>query len=246
MDPSLPSPGPGAQPSPGPREMADQRRRRRSTPWLNLAAVTLISTGIVMAVTGHDTLRWSPPPLPPAWAAGHAGNPTRHRAVRDGSRIAAYRLARSAPASIEIPAVRVRAKIVPLGEARDGSIAVPSLKTPFVTGWFDRGPTPGSPGASVILGHVDVDGFGPAIFYNLGRLRPGNRVYVRLRSGHTAIFETYSVALYRKTRFPTAAVYGYTSWPTLRLVTCGGEFDSRTGHYLGNIVVFASYIGHRG
>ena len=57
------------------------------------------------------------------------------------------------------------------------------------------------------------------------------------------MFETYSVALYPKTKFPTARVFGYTSWPTLRLITCGGVFDQRTGHYLGNIVAFASYIG---
>jgi hypothetical protein len=41
-------------------------------------------------------------------------------------------------------------------------------------------------------------------------------------------------------------VYGYTRWPTLRLITCGGEFDRRSGQYLGNIVVFAEYVGQRG
>jgi hypothetical protein len=27
--------------------------------------------------------------------------------------------------------------------------------------------------------------------------------------------------------------------PALRLVTCGGQFDYRTGHYRSNIIVFA-------
>ena len=90
----------------------------------------------------------------------------------------------------------------------------------------------------MIVGHVDAVGVGPAVFYYLGNMRPGDKIYVRLRSGTTAVFEAYSVALFRKTRFPTAAVYGYTGWPTLRLVTCGGQFDPRTGHYLGNTVVF--------
>ena len=83
---------------------------------------------------------------------------------------------------------------------------------------------------------------GPAVFYDLGELRPGAKIYVHLRSGQTVLFETYSVALYSKARFPTDKVFGYTSWPTLRLITCGGVFDSRTGHYLGNIVAFASYV----
>lgn len=213
--------------------------------WLNLAAAVLIGTGITFAVTGHDTMRWSPPPVPPAWAARRSDRPPRLPHADAGSRAAARRLRRSVPVSITIPAIKVRARIIPLGLARDGSVAVPPLRTPRVAGWFDRGPTPGTAGASVILGHVDAAGVGPAIFYYLGNVRPGNRIYVRLRSGRTAIFEAYSVALYRKTRFPTASVYGFTSWPTLRLITCGGHYDRATGHYLGNTVVFASYVGRR-
>jgi hypothetical protein len=222
--------------------MADLRRGGIS--WLNLVAVAFIGAGIAVAFIGHNTLRWAPPPLPPRWAAGHSAGPPRHLAA-GSSRAAARRMPSSAPVGIEIPAIRVRARVIPRGLSPDGSIGVPSLGTPFVTTWYDRGPAPGQPGAAVILGHVDAAGVGPAIFYDLGNLRPGNRIYIRLRNGRTAIFEAYSVALFLKTRFPTARVYGYTSWPTLRLVTCGGEFDARTGHYLGNTVVFASYVGHR-
>jgi hypothetical protein len=206
--------------------------------WLNVAAIALVATGIVIAFVGHDTLRWAPPPVPPAWAAGHPANPPRFR-FEARTRV----LPPSVPVSIRIPAIGVRAQVRDLGLAADGSIAVPSLRTPFVTGWYDRGPAPGSPGAAVILGHVDAAGVGPAVFYNLGNLRPGNRIFVTLDSGRTAIFEAYSVAEYLKTKFPTAQVYGYTSWPTLRLVTCGGGYDPHTGHYLGNTVVFATYVG---
>jgi hypothetical protein len=95
----------------------------------------------------------------------------------------------------------------------------------------------------VILGHVDSAKVGPAIFYNLGELRPGDLIYVTRQDRQTAVFRVYSAALYLKADFPTRAVYSYTSWPTLRLITCGGEFDRATGHYLGNTVVFAEYIG---
>jgi hypothetical protein len=207
--------------------------------WLNLVSAVLIGAGVVIAFIGHDTLRWAPPPIPPAWAAGHPGDPPRPGVE------SADRTRGSVPVSIDIPAIKVTARVIRRGLRKNGSIGVPSLTTPFLTAWYDRGPTPGSPGASVIVGHVDAAGVGPAVFYYLGNLRPGNRIYVRLRNGRTAIFETYSVALYLKTRFPTARVYGYTSWPTLRLVTCGGDFDAHTGHYLGNTVVFASLIGER-
>jgi len=214
----------------------------RRIPWLNISSVTLIVSGIVVAFIGHNTLRWSPPPLPPAWASA-VRQPPR---VPPPDRAHDVLLARSNPVSIDIPSINVNAEIVPLGLNPDGSIAVPPLSRPMETSWYDVGPTPGQPGAAVILGHVDAASVGPAVFYELGELRPGAKIFVRLRSGRTAIFETYSVALYAKAKFPTRRVYGYTSWPTLRLISCGGVFDPTTGHYLGNIVAFASYIGsHR-
>jgi len=48
-----------------------------------------------------------------------------------------------------------------------------------------------------------------------------------------------------KDRFPTERVYGDTSLPTLRLITCGGEFDGSSGHYLDNVIVFASLVRAR-
>ncbi len=221
------------------------RRISRRISWLNLAAIALIVTGIVIAFIGHDTLRWAPPPVPPAWAASahtraDAADPASHAFPRHA---AGPRPTQSSPVSIDIPAIKVHAKIISLGLNRNGTLAVPPLSHPGVTSWYDKGPLPGQPGASAILGHVDAAHVGPTVFYELGNLRPGAKIYVRLRDGQTVVFETYSVALYQKTRFPTAKVFGYTSWPTLRLITCGGVFDRRTGHYLGNVVAFASYIG---
>jgi hypothetical protein len=41
---------------------------------------------------------------------------------------------------------------------------------------------------------------------------------------------------YPKDRFPTDEVY----YPTLRLVTCGGNFDATAGRYRSNLIVFAT------
>ena len=51
-------------------------------------------------------------------------------------------------------------------------------------------------------------------------------------------FVITGVRQYAKTAFPTLAVYADTAVPTIRLVTCGGAFDSTTHHYLSNIVAF--------
>lgn len=217
--------------------------------------VLVIAAGIALSFTGSHTLRWSPPPLPPKWEAphlaGHEAQTTQDEAadgspaVRERDGYVATPMARSAPVSISIPGIKVRARTIALGLTRGGAVEVPSLNTPFLTSWYDKGPTPGQPGAAVIYGHVDARATGPAVFYYLGQLRPGDPIYVTLKDGRVALFQVYSAALYLKADFPTQAIYGYTSWPSLRLITCGGQFDQATGHYLGNTVVFAQYVGQR-
>jgi hypothetical protein len=211
-----------------------------------------MATGLVLAFAGSHTLRWSRPPLPPRSealpaAALPAGSPSAGRAWPQSPGSGPPRpMARSVPLSLAIPRIGVRAKIIPLGLRPDGSPAVPPLTTPFVTSWYDPGPTPGTTGAAVIFGHVDSAAVGPAVFYNLGRLRTGDQVDVTLADRRTAVFRVYGVGLYPKTHFPSRDVYGYTRWPTLRLVTCGGGFDRRTRQYVGNVVVFAEYVGQGG
>ncbi len=154
-------------------------------------------------------------------------------------------MARSRPVRLAIPAIHLRARVIPLGQAPDGAPAVPSLSTPMLTSWYDRGPTPGAAGTAIIFGHVDAAAVGPAVFYNLGRLRRGDLVYVTLADRHTGVFRVYAAELYAKLAFPPA-IYRATWWPTLRLITCGGRFDPATGHYAANTVVFAEYAGQRG
>ena len=81
------------------------------------------------------------------------------------------------------------------------------------------------------------------MFFDLGRLQPGDEVLVTRADGLVAVFRVDEVARYLKEEFPTLLVYGETPNATLRLITCGGEFDRDTGHYLDNIIVFATLTG---
>ncbi|MDP9302495.1 MAG: hypothetical protein M3P43_16625, partial [Actinomycetota bacterium] len=73
----------------------------------------------------------------------------------------------------------------------------------------------------------------------LRELTAGATVAVRVSGEGLRPFVVTGVAEYPKSAFPTEAVYGSTSRPTLRLITCGGRFDFSTGHYVDNVVVFA-------
>jgi len=105
--------------------------------------------------------------------------------------------------------------------------------------WYKYSATPGQIGASVIEGHLDSYQ-GPAVFFRLGALRPGDSVDVTLADGITAVFRVTGVRRYPKSNFPAKTIYGATDYAALRLITCGGAFDYATGHYLSSTVVFAS------
>jgi|SRR5579875_1081013 hypothetical protein len=152
-------------------------------------------------------------------------------------------LARSRPVAIEIPAIGVDAPVGVVGRNPNGTIAVPPLfGKPSTAAWYRYSPAPGQLGPSVIVGHVD-NIYGPAVFFRLGALVPGDQVEVRLADGEVAHFRVDGVRSYPKDRFPTAAVYGPTDFAALRLVTCGGPFDTATRQYVDNTVVFASLVG---
>jgi len=98
---------------------------------------------------------------------------------------------------------------------------------------------PGQTGASVIAGHVDST-TGLSVFFYIRYLRPGDKIFIEEADRHTVTFRVQWVQEASKTEFPTQAVYGHVPYPALRLVTCGGPFDYATGHYLDNIIVYAS------
>jgi len=149
-------------------------------------------------------------------------------------------LGRSEPVSVNIPAIGVDSHLLHLGVTPDGAMAVPSLTTSSeLAAWYKYSVTPGQIGTSVIEGHVD-NYQGPAVFFRLGALRPGNTVDVKLADGVTAIFRVTGVRQYLKADYPAKAIYGKTNYAALRLITCGGAFDNATGHYLSSVIVFAS------
>jgi hypothetical protein len=141
-----------------------------------------------------------------------------------------------APVSLRIPVIGVDASVQPLGILADGTLQPPTAWQ--VAGWYAGGVTPGGPGPAVIAGHVDSVA-GPAVFYRLRRLRPGDLAMVRSRDGRQLTFVVDSLAVYPKVAFPTTVVYGPTPLPTLRLVTCTGDFDWHAHTYLDNLVVSA-------
>ena len=146
----------------------------------------------------------------------------------------------SEPVSIEIPSLGVSSEVMDLGLRPDGSMEVPPGAYP--AGWYTAAPTPGELGPAILAGHVNWNGE-QGVFFELHKMAPGDDITVRRRDGSTARFRVDDVAQYPKNEFPTEAVYGNIDHAGLRLITCGGDFDSSAHSYLDNIVVYASLVG---
>jgi LPXTG-site transpeptidase (sortase) family protein len=147
----------------------------------------------------------------------------------------------AAPVSLTIPLIGVHTNLMTLGLASNGTLDVPPLSMASVAGWYTGSPRPGAIGSAIIVGHIDTTK-GPAVFYRLNTLTRGDKIYVKRSDGTLVEFQVTSVQQYSKDHFPTQAVYGAVPDPELRLITCDGTFDLATGHYLSNIVVYATEV----
>lgn len=142
------------------------------------------------------------------------------------------------PAEITIPRIDATSSLVELGLNADETIQVPPVDTPLQAGWFTGAPRPGELGPAVILGHVNGGGR-KGIFFRLNELTTGDEILIRRTDNTTARFTVTRVDQVPKTHFPTEDVYGDTTGPELRLITCGGTFDRTAHRYRDNVVVYA-------
>lgn len=148
-------------------------------------------------------------------------------------------LSRSEPVRLVIPSIDVDTDLMDLGLRGNGTLEVPPEG--FPAGWFTGASSPGELGPAIIAGHVDWGGQ-PGVFFDLSYLSVGDEVTVERADGSTVVFAVTSVEHFSKAAFPTQAVYGDLAYPGLRLITCGGAFDRKTGHYVDNIVAFAELL----
>jgi len=148
----------------------------------------------------------------------------------------------SNPVRLKIPALNIDTTFVELGIQGNDEIEIP--KGYNEVGWYKHGPTPGELGPAVVLGHVDSYS-GPAVFFYLGRLDPGDTIWIEREDGTTAIFRVDKLERYPQSNFPTSLVYGDINHAGLRLITCSGSYDREQQRYDSNLIVYASLIESR-
>ncbi len=203
-----------------------------------LAVMALAGAGLMFV--GWTSGPTGPPrPTPAAWVVQPF---SRREPQTPAPPEPAPQLVRSEPVHIDIAAINVHAPVGSVGLGPDGTLEVPPLDQPGLTAWYRLGVTPGELGPAVIVGHVDSARSGAAVFYSLAKLGGGQTVEVTRADNTVKIFRVDRVAAFHKNALPTQQLYGPTDHPELRLITCGGDFDSKAGSYKDNTVVFASLV----
>jgi sortase (surface protein transpeptidase) len=231
-------PDSGEVPVTDPAGNGQDARKRRGRYVLSAVVLALTAVGAVALTRGATADRQSEPPLAAvgATAPDQPSAPAPAASGGGGALTTCPQMDTSTPTGLRIPALKVDVALSTLGRQADGTMQVPTdAKT---VGWYTGSPTPGSLGPAVLAGHVDFKGR-PGTFSRLTDLKPADTVWVSRQDHSLAMFTVVKVERYAKDRFPTDAVYGPIDHAGLRLITCGGDFDSTAGHYKDNIVVYA-------
>ncbi|MFF4506046.1 class F sortase [Streptomyces sp. NPDC001401] len=152
-------------------------------------------------------------------------------------------LPRSPATTLRVPSLGVDAPVIGVRVGSDRQLETPPLDRPKLVGWYQDGPSPGETGTAIAVGHRDTR-TGAAVFAALAQVHPGGRIEVRRADGRTAVYTVDRVRIFDKDRFPDKEVYGPSTRPELRVLTCGGLFTRRAG-YSSNVVVFAHLTATR-
>jgi len=146
-----------------------------------------------------------------------------------------------------IPAISVDAPVTP--KAVDGDGQMPSPDGPQEVIWYDfsalpgLGGRPGAGGNTVLAGHVDYHGYGPAVFWDLRNVKQGDEITLVLGDGSEYKYTTRSNRIVDPAATSFNDIVASTSEESLTVITCAGDFDPATHNYDLRRVVWAVRAG---
>lgn len=223
-----------------------------------LTALGILLLVVALAILGDHFLgqgragrTLSSAPLPsglgPVPSSAPAATPSREEA--SGLQAAVVPDRPGVPVSVIVADHGVRAAVSADRLNADGSLYVP--EDPRAVSWASQDVGPGSShGTAILVGHVNYRGVEGA-FADLADYRVGQVITVGLADGRRMKYAVAAppievnkdqVGPRRQELFDQSSSYGLAGRPKsgrLLLLSCGGAFDKRTGHYESNIFVYA-------
>ncbi|MCS7050424.1 MAG: class F sortase, partial [Thermomicrobium sp.] len=146
-------------------------------------------------------------------------------------------------ARVRIPALGVDAPVVVKG--LDASRRMVAPDAPGEVAWYDFTALPGQGSNIVLAGHVDFAGVGPAVFWDLWRLRVGDVIELELSDGRVARYRVSGMETVEEARAPVDRIVGPSAAERLTLITCAGNYNPASGRYDQRLVVTARPLPSR-
>jgi hypothetical protein len=150
-----------------------------------------------------------------------------------------------------IPSIGTNAPILSEGAAGPGGGALDIPSDIHEVGWWDgvwqspngevdeKVASPGQPGVALLAGHIDSAAAGEGALYRLQQLKPGASVTVYDSHGTRTTWKVTRVQVVLKSALPDS-LYVNSGPAQLAVVSCGGPFDAATGHYVDNVIAWAT------
>ncbi len=145
------------------------------------------------------------------------------------------------PLYLKIPVIGVDATIEYVGLNSKGEMGVP--KDSKNVAWFKLGPLPGSNGSAVIAGHFDDKNGKEAVFYNLKKIKKGDKLFIEDITGNNISFIVREVKIYNSKDF-LPEVFISKEGQHLNLITCTGTWDKYNQEYTKRLIIFSDIINN--
>ena len=162
-------------------------------------------------------------------------------------RVTTHRATRTTP--VKVPAGKIAPVVVSLPGHQGASVVPEDVSRGELTipasvgtlGWWIGGVglEGGTAGSMVIAGHVDSASQGLGYLAKLREVAAGERITVTGSDGSRRNYYVTGRRTYAKDRCLPEIIFSQSVQARLVLITCTGRFDSATGRYEDNLVVYA-------
>lgn len=142
------------------------------------------------------------------------------------------------PVRLLIPVINISANIQTLGTNSKGEMEVPTNIADV--GLFKFGAIPGRIGSAVIAGHFNGKNNQEGVFFNLDKLKVGDKLSVEDKTGKSITFMVQKIELYDSGYADN--VFNQNDGVHLNLVTCDGLWDEAKKSYSKRLVIFSDIL----
>jgi LPXTG-site transpeptidase (sortase) family protein len=198
-------------------------------------APIVIAVVAVLAVSGWllagGTLPGKPAPRPSAAAAAPStpsAEPSAGPSAAPSQSSPALAAAAVQPARLLIPRLGVTAPIENKGIDTHNQMEAPDRA--FDVAWYPFTARPGSGGNAVFAGHKDFAGVGPAVFWRLAELSPGDAIEVVGADQKRLQYQVTQSSDYTLSTIPMRSVLAQSGVDQITLITCAGAYSRNAGY----------------